>query len=82
MIVRVQLFAAAKEAADGNGVVEVEIPDRAEVRTLRESLVSQFADLRPMQSSLLIAVNGKYASEKDALSTDDEIACFPPVSGG
>ncbi len=81
MKIRVQLFAAARDAA-GNAVVELKVPTGANVSTLRQQLVDEYTALKPLQDTLLVAVNNEYASDETALHASDEVACFPPVSGG
>jgi molybdopterin synthase sulfur carrier subunit len=81
MIVRVQLFAAAKDSA-GRSPVRVELPDAPTVRELRHALVTACPQLTALAPVLLVAVNASYATDDQLLQPDDEIACFPPVSGG
>jgi molybdopterin converting factor subunit 1 len=77
----VLLFAAAKEAA-GAAEVQIELPSSASVETLRATLLRDFPGLERFAGTLLIAVNSKYATDSQILGQDDQIACFPPVSGG
>ena len=81
MIVRVQLFAAARESV-GCPIVDVEVPEPATVGRLRHALSRQFPDLIPWSPHLLVALNRHYADEHDTIPADAEVACFPPVSGG
>ena len=81
MILTVLLFAAAKEAAQTAAVI-LTLPVNATVADLRSGLVSAVPALQPLQHALLIAVNNQYAADTLGLSETDEVACFPPVSGG
>ena len=81
MKVEIHLFAAARDAA-GRSPVEVVISDDASVADLRAALVQSIPELKPLQASLLVAVNNQYAADDLLLKTNDEVACFPPVSGG
>ena len=46
-------------------------------------MLAVYPDLRRFRSSLLVAVNQEYARELDiTLKDGDELALFPPVSGG
>jgi sulfur-carrier protein len=81
MIVRVQLFAAARQWA-GRPMVDVEVPHPATVSRLRQALTRQFPDLVSETPHLLFALNRRYAAEHDTIPEDAEVACFPPVSGG
>lgn len=74
--VRVRLFAALRERA-GSRSVELELPDGAVVGDVWGLL-----RLGDEPEGLLYAVNRDY-TEKDAqLSSGDEVAVIPPVSGG
>ena len=81
MKVQIHLFAAARDAA-GRSPVEVVISDDTSVADLRAALVQSIPELKPLQASLLVAVNNQYAADDLLLKTNDEVACFPPVSGG
>jgi molybdopterin synthase catalytic subunit len=76
MRVRVRLFAGLRERA-GLGSVEVELPEGAVVGDVWPRL-----DIGEEPSGLLYAVNREYAEATAALSTGDEVAVIPPVSGG
>ena len=81
MIVSVQLFAAAKAAA-GCSTKDISLPDQATVALLRTELMRELPALQALQSALLVAVNSTYADDAQVISSTDQIACFPPVSGG
>ena len=81
MIVRVKLFAVAKDLI-GNESLEVELPEVATVSQLRTALESQFPQLSAIISHLMIAVDAEYANDQTLLTENSEIACIPPVSGG
>jgi len=81
MKVQVQLFAAAKDAA-GQSVLSVTLPAQATVSELRSALLQTAPGLQSLHDSLLIAVNNQYAAGDLVLNESDEVACFPPVSGG
>ena len=76
MNVRVRLFAALRERA-GSGSVEVELPDGAVVGDVWSAL--ELGDEPP---GLLFALNRGYTERGATLSTGDEVAVIPPVSGG
>ena len=81
MNVNVKLFARARDLA-GSDCVSIELPDAACVRDLRSALCERFWDLRPLAPSLLIAIGTDYARDDASIRPGDDIACFPPVSGG
>lgn len=77
----VLLFAAARTAA-GSDNLPLSLPPDSTVADLRGALYEAVPALKPLASSLLIAVNEVYASDTDTLPPSATIACFPPVSGG
>lgn len=81
MKLEVKLFARARDLAGAESVT-VELPETASVADLRLALGKQCPALRPLISSLLVAVGTDYAEENTPLEPSAEIACFPPVSGG
>jgi molybdopterin converting factor subunit 1 len=81
VIVQVQLFAGAREAA-GAEYVTLELPEGATVGQLRSALVAHRPALARYGRALWIAVNNAYAADDAPLPPTAEIACFPPVSGG
>lgn len=81
MKITVLLFAAARETA-GRGSVDIDTAGKATVRIVRERLLDQVPHLSAFASSLLWAVNNKYAAMEQIIDEGDVVACFPPVSGG
>ena len=81
MKIQVQLFAAARDAA-GDSTVSVTLPENANVTQLKRQLLEDLPALKTLAASLLVAVNNEYADEYRILNATDEVACFPPVSGG
>jgi molybdopterin synthase sulfur carrier subunit len=66
------------------GSPQIEIPwsDGQSVLKLKEALVKLHPGLQPLVPRLLVAVNNDYAGDSAEIKTSDEVACFPPVSGG
>jgi molybdopterin converting factor small subunit len=81
MIVRVQLFAAARDLA-GAGSIELELPSDATIAVLRRELIARVPALAPLDQHLLFAVDAEYASAETKIPPGATIACIPPVSGG
>ena len=77
----VQLFAKARDLA-GAPQVELEIPDGGTVAEMKLALEAQFPELSPLLPNLLVAVDMNYANDQTQLHETNQIACFPPVSGG
>jgi MoaE-MoaD fusion protein len=79
--IRVLFFGAARDAVDANPL-ELSLASPATVSSAFKSLVERFAQLERFGRSLLFAVNQEYATPDTLLHDNDELAVFPPVSGG
>jgi molybdopterin converting factor subunit 1 len=79
--IQVRLFARARELAGGD-TISVPADEELTVARLRTAIAEQYPALQPLSSQLLIAVDNAYAGEEQLLNANQEIACFPPVSGG
>ena len=79
--VRVLFFGAARDVVDQNPL-EISLATPATVATAFQSLVAKFSELERFGRSLLFAVNQEYATPDTMLEENDELAVFPPVSGG
>ncbi|UZR94606.1 MoaD/ThiS family protein [Chondrinema litorale] len=73
-------FGIAKEII-GKQVFDIDLPENSTVQNLKNMLFEQYPELGKLKS-LSIAVNNEYAESNYSLSTSDEIALIPPVSGG
>jgi len=78
---QVKLFAKASDLAGGSSV-SIPWTNGQTVRILRQKLFESRPALGPLASRLLIAVNNEYARDDSTITMTDEVACFPPVSGG
>ena len=79
---RVLLFATLRDLA-GETEVTLEMPTApATVAALREALAAAFPALQPYMASAIIAVNHAFTDDDTPINPTDEIAAFPPVSGG
>ncbi len=79
--VRVLFFGAARDAT-GTGELQLALKSPATARVAFEELLTTFPDLRRFGRSLLLAVNHEYAPVDVEVRDGDELALFPPVSGG
>lgn len=70
------------------GIAEEEVTPPADVRTVAELIAwlkgrgPEFADALSNDAVVKVAVNQEYARRDDAIRSGDEIALFPPVTGG
>lgn len=81
MQVQVKLFATLREQA-GWAQQGYSLPEGATVETLLETLEADAPDLRLRGRAVYAAVNQQYAQRSAVLQDGDEVALFPPVSGG
>jgi molybdopterin synthase catalytic subunit len=79
--VRVLFFGAARETAR-SAEMELELRAPASAASALEEVLERYPDLRRFGRSLLLAVNQEYTREDMEVREGDELAVFPPVSGG
>lgn len=80
-MIKVLFFAHLKETLDCDQL-EVEVVESvASLRTALSQKSKQWADVLGNQSTL-VAVNQAMASDETLLKAGDEVAFFPPVTGG
>jgi molybdopterin converting factor subunit 1 len=79
--VRVLFFGAARDAVAGDQVEISLTPTTTGADALRE-IIDKHPNLRRFANSLLLAVNQEYVRGPIELKDGDELAVFPPVSGG
>jgi len=79
--IEVLFFGAARDAV-GSNELQLSLGPAATVATAFGQLISQFSGLERFGRSLLFAVNQEYATKETMLRDKDELAIFPPVSGG
>jgi molybdopterin synthase sulfur carrier subunit len=83
MKVRLRFFASLREALGPSG--ELELPEGSRVGDARNQLIASGAPFEvslSRQRALRAAVNQVLADEDVALVDGDELAFFPPVTGG
>src|SRR6185436_17723610 len=79
--IRVLFFGAARDVVDENPLT-LPIDTPATVSHAFQQLVERFDGLERFGRSLLFAINQEYATLDTELKDRDELAIFPPVSGG
>ncbi|WP_427983632.1 molybdopterin converting factor subunit 1 [Agarivorans sp.] len=82
MLVKVLFFARLKEQL-GEVATQVELADGENSQDLKQQLIARGDKWQALaDSSILMAVNQQHISQPVALHNGDEIAFFPPVTGG
>ncbi len=81
MNVTILFFATLKDRAKTNRA-QVALPEGATIAQLKKQVAEQFPETASALASCIASRNKEFASEAEALSEGDEVALFPPVSGG
>lgn len=79
--VKVRFFASLRQAV-GQAALERRLPLGATVDELRQALTAEYPQLPASAGAIYAAVNRAYAGDGAVLRDGDEVAFFPPVSGG
>lgn len=75
------LFATLKELAGKNNItLQVNLPST--VAEIRQLLAAEYPALAAGLPSAIAALNHEFAQDDEIVTGDDEVAFFPPVSGG
>jgi len=81
MKVTIKLFARMRELVGAN-TIERELTENATIGDLIESLQNDYPKLGQVVSRTIVSVNQEFADHQTPLADGDEVAFFPPVSGG
>lgn len=81
MELEIRLFATLKDRA-GQERITVQLDDPATVQTLLMAVAADYPKLATAVNSSIVSVNKAFAMADTAVQRGDEIAIFPPVSGG
>lgn len=78
---KVLLFAALKERM-GQDHIQIRVDEGSNAALLLERLFLQFPELKVFSRSVILSINQKFANPEQLVHPGDEVALFPPVSGG
>lgn len=81
MELEIRLFATLKDIA-GQDRIQITVPDIVTVQGMLDVLALVNPPLSEAARSSIVAVNKSYASAETTIQPGDEVAIFPPVSGG
>lgn len=82
MLVEIRLFATLKDRAGQNRVSLTLAGPDVTVQEMLVELAAAYPALAPSLPTSLVAVNRQYAEAHTPIHPGDEVALFPPVSGG
>lgn len=74
-----RFFARCREIV-GEKQKEVEIEEGMRIKDIIDRLIKEYPELKKVK--LIVSLNRKYADLEEKLKNKDEVAVFPPVSGG
>lgn len=81
MNLTIRLFATLRDHA-GQSSIQVMLDEPATVRDMLTAVTVSYPQLAQILPTTIVAVNKAFASAETPLQSTDEIAIFPPVSGG
>ena len=81
MELNIRLFATLRDRA-GQSNIRVTVSSPATVQTLLDAIELTYPKLAPSLPTVLVAINKNFAFPETLIKKGDEVALFPPVSGG
>jgi molybdopterin converting factor subunit 1 len=81
MQVRLLFFATLKDIV-GSRQLQLDLPSGATIGDLLTRLEDRYPRIKDYRPVLLTAINEEYVGHGAAIADGDEVAIFPPVSGG
>lgn len=81
-MIRILLFAGLAEAAKTSEISLDLLAEEASVQWVRTKLSEKYPQMKDLLEKSMAAVNQEYAENDTQITTTDEIAFIPPVSGG
>jgi molybdopterin converting factor subunit 1 len=81
MSIRILFFASLADIS-GKREVNLDAAGFTSVKSVFDRFAQEFPPLEKYRSSVLFAVNTEFAKPETPVREGDEIAFFPPVSGG
>ena len=79
--IKVKLFAILREMV-GEREITITVPAGITVNNLNNEILKKYPQLKSFSNKFVTSVNCKVTSGDTIISSKDEIALLPPVSGG
>ena len=80
MMITIQLFASLRESL--GDTIEMEVPEPVTVGSLLDRFVEVHPQFKDALGALNVAVDLEYSQPSAQIEAGQEVAIFPPVSGG
>jgi len=78
---KVRLFAILRDVV-GEREITITVPSGVTVSYLNDEILKKYPQLRSFSNKFVTSVNCKVTNGDTIISSSDEIALLPPVSGG
>ncbi len=79
--IKVKLFAILRERV-GESEITITVPTGVTVNYLNSEILKKYPQLKSFNNKFVTSVNWKVTTGNTIISSKDEIALLPPVSGG
>ena len=79
--IKVKLFAILRERV-GESEITITVPSGITVNYLNSEILKKYPQLKSFNNKFVTSVNWKVTTGNTVISSKDEIALLPPVSGG
>jgi len=79
--INILLFATIKDIV-GTNKITLKVEDGATLHDVKQAMSGKFPDAEANIKASLASINREYAFDSDEIREGDEVAFFPPVSGG
>lgn len=79
--IKVKLFAILRERV-GEGEITITVPSGITVNHLNNEILKKYPQLKSFGNKFVTSVNCKVTTGDTVITSRDEIALLPPVSGG
>ena len=79
--IKVRLFAILREIV-GEREITITVPTGITVNHLNKEILKKYPQLKSLSNKFVTSVNCKVTTGDTIISSKDEIALLPPVSGG